>query len=785
MLNVVLIGAGRGCCALLPILRSNKEVHLFGVADTNPSAPGLELARQWKIPVTQDYRKLITEDKVDVIIDVTASSSISSEIHRLKRPSVEVLGGQTAKLIWGIIDGWHQKADALQETKSYLQSVMDNAHDMIITTDLNDRVVSFNRGAEVVLGYSKQEFSGKPIYDLYVDKREREKLQELVAKEGSISNYETRLYRKDGTTVDIILTLSLLKDHKDHKGNNVIGTVGISKDITMLRKSEEEVKTKNRELLELNRELEKKIRERTRELERTNEGLKQADKRKSEFLSNMSHELITPLNSVLALSRILLGRMDGELTTEQEKQLLMIEQGGGRLHELIITLLDLSKIEAGKIEIYCEAVDLEVVVQSVITTIKPLLKSSQCVLKVEIKGGPLRLVSDRCKLEQIWLNLLSNAVKFTPEGGTIVVGAEMEGNKKHVSCFVKDAGVGISKEDQAFIFDKFRKVGASMPQHRGTGLGLSITKKLVQVLGGRIWVESALGQGAKFAFTLPLDPSGQSEESNHYPDRREPQDVSELDPLKRTILVVDDNEYTLCLLTNFLRQEGCEVITAKNGYEALQKARKFNPFAITLDVVLPGMDGWQVIQELKDDSRTEHIPTIIVSKLGKKELGLSLGRVDYLVKPFDPNRLVRRVTRLLGNEAGKDIVTVNFNATELNMLKNVLKTHSHNVWATSGTKNAVHLLKMYKADLVILNMLSPNGICWNTVLDMKRQSQKEQLPLLIATTKDLTKAERERVTGSFLRTFANELSEQSTILEEVHALLDRRAVRRLAKRSRG
>jgi PAS domain S-box-containing protein len=773
MLNVVMIGAGKGGCALLPILLNNNNIKLLGISDIDSKAPGLEMARKLKIPTPPYYKDLITLDHIDVIIDVTGNALAAQEIHRIKKPQVEVLGGVTAKVVWGIIDEWHQKAAVLQETEAYLLNVVEYAHDMIITTDLNDKIVSFNRGAETILGYHRKEVLGKPMHYLYIDKTDDKRLRTLVKKSGSVSNYETRLKRKDGTIINIILTLSLLKE----RNAKVIGTVGISKDITDMRRAEEEVRIKNTELEELNRGLEQRIRERTLELERMNEDLQRADKLKTEFLSSMSHELKTPLNSIMALCGVLLERMDGDLSSEQEKQIQIIDKSGHHLHQLIMDLLDLSKIEAGHLEFKFQEFNMEDALRSSITTIKPLLTDNESILNLELNNDQLKIVSDKSKVEQVALNLLSNALKFTPKGESIVVGADLSPDRKYVSIYVKDYGAGIPKEKQHSIFERFRQVDETVKRkHGGTGLGLSITKGLVESLGGRIWVESELGKGAKFIFTLPLKPNFADQGNGYSLVHQEPKELSDIDPLKRSILVVEEDESVLYSLARFFKEEGCEVITAQNGYEALQKARRFNPHAIMLDVMLPGMDGWQVLQELKDDSRTEHIPVIIISSLDNKELGFSLGAVDYLVKPVDRYRLMRRIHNLIGDVSSKNILVIDHDPNQRALLNNVLKAYSYNVWATSDGHDAMRLLKSCNPDLVIVDFMLGNDLCWSILGEINRNGKMSRIPVLMVTQKDLTQAERERLTGGIKSVFLGQPKKQSELFTEISTDLDRRKI---------
>lgn len=402
----------------------------------------------------------------------------------------------------------------LVEAKEYLQNVIEDSPDMIITTDIVGNIVEFNKGAEEMLGYRREEVIGTPADRLYPDKDERHRLLRVVEEKGRITNYETTLKTRDEEKLDINLTLSQLRDGL----GNVIGTVGISRDIREIKKKREELLALNKKLqettlaLEAARvDLERKVEERTRELRDTNEKLiesnikiKESDRLKSEFMANMSHELRTPLNAIIGFSELLLDGIDGGINDLQKTDLTHIHDSGVHLLDIINDILDLSKIEAGKMDLVKEQVDLAGIIGGVASVAKTLLKGKEIKLAVRVDEDLPIITADNKRLKQIILNLMSNAAKFTEEG-EIAVRAERSG-EEHVIISVKDSGIGIKEEDVPKVFEKFMQIDMSSTRNKGgTGLGMAITRRLVEMHGGSIWLESRLGVGTTFFVKLPVE----------------------------------------------------------------------------------------------------------------------------------------------------------------------------------------------------------------------------------------------------------------------------------------
>ena len=397
-----------------------------------------------------------------------------------------------------------------------------------------------------------------------------------------------------------------------------------------LNRSNEELASLNEELQSQSEELQVQTDElkfQAKELERRRLQVEEADRLKSEFLSNMSHELRTPLNSILALSQLMIMRGTGKNKDQETDYLRVIERNGRHLLNLINDILDLSKIESGRLEVNPEEVDLKGAVDRILETVGPLAEDKG--LGMSVKMGDLDLIrTDPEKLHQILLNLMSNAVKFTEKGQ---IELEVAAGSSDVRFMVKDTGIGIAKEDLPGVFDEFRQIdGSATRKFQGTGLGLAICRKLAIMLGGDIMLESELGRGSVFTLILPKmlpDPVGREGivRTGWEPYRSDPK-------TDKKILVIDDDPDICELVSTYLANTGYEGVVALSGREGLKLARTIKPYAITLDLAMPDLAGWDVLQRLKSSPETAHIPVIIISATEDRTTGTALGAVGYLVK---------------------------------------------------------------------------------------------------------------------------------------------------------
>jgi signal transduction histidine kinase/CheY-like chemotaxis protein len=354
--------------------------------------------------------------------------------------------------------------------------------------------------------------------------------------------------------------------------------------------------------------------------------LEVASRHKSEFLASMSHELRTPLNAVLGFSEVLLERMFGDINERQEEYLRDIHSSGKHLLELLNEILDLSKVEAGQMELEFTSLDVQAALEYAASMLRERAIAHSIDLRVETGGmiGPVE--ADELRFKQVVLNLVGNGVKFTPDGGSVIIWADEVDADLRVS--VKDTGVGIPVEDRERIFESFQQGGRGASREEGTGLGLTLSRRIVELLGGRMWLDSEVGVGSTFGFSIPtrrtrgkIQRDGEAQES-------------------ASIVMIEDDRASLDLLTAYLSGAALRVTTTRNGQSGLEAVRRDRPSAVLLDIMLPGIDGWAVLQELKSEPDTKDIPVIVVSIVDERSRGTAMGAAAYLVKPVSRDDLL-------------------------------------------------------------------------------------------------------------------------------------------------
>ena len=370
-----------------------------------------------------------------------------------------------------------------------------------------------------------------------------------------------------------------------------------------------------------------------RELETKSAELQVASQHKSEFLASMSHELRTPLNAVIGFSEVLLERMFGELNDRQDEYLHDILSSGRHLLQLLNDILDLSKVEAGGMELEPSTFPLRGALEYGISMVRERASAHGIEVSLDVDADLDTLDSDELRFKQVLLNLLSNAVKFTPDGGHVRVAARREGDR--VAVTVTDDGVGIRPEDRERIFESFQQGRRGAQSEEGTGLGLTLCRRIVALLGGTMWLETELGAGSTFGFTVPID--GVADTSRHAPST---------DADLPVVVVVDDDRASLDLMTAYLDGLGVRVVLARNGIDGLELIRTLTPAAVVLDIRLPGLDGWEILDRVRADDATRAVPVVIVSILDEKPRGMSLGATDYLIKPVARDALVGALRRI-------------------------------------------------------------------------------------------------------------------------------------------
>lgn len=488
---------------------------------------------------------------------------------------------------------------------------------------------------------------------------------------------------------------------------------------------------------------------RTKDLEDSLRELRAAQQAKSEFLSNMSHELRTPLNAIIGFSDLMtrepVDAAAPDRTSVPSEWVEHINASGRHLLELINDILDLAKVEAGRIDLHCEALDLKPVVGAAVAALRPLMVRKGLELVQDI--GPVAVSADRVRLRQILDNLLSNAIKFTADGGRIDVTARRVGDEVQFS--VSDTGVGIAPEDHERVFEEFQQVGDRGSRASGTGLGLALTRRLVLAHGGAITVESELGKGSRFTVTLP------AAESPTQPDpaaSRTP-DAEVENAAAGSVLVIEDDVAAVRLLRTYLEHAGYAVRVAGNGPTGLADATSDPPDAIVLDVILPGIDGWEVLRRIKLDPRTWSVPVVMVTVVAEQEVGLALGAVDYLVKPIDPAVLVDILGRHIGLGAAAAPVTalaIDDDASSLRVIAACLEQQGVEVLTASGGEEGLALARSRSVDVILCDLLMPDVDGYAVVAELQRDPATRGIPILVVTAQDLTATDKARLNGNIL-----------------------------------
>ncbi|MDJ1467813.1 response regulator [Xanthocytophaga flava] len=558
-----------------------------------------------------------------------------------------------------------------------------------------------------------------------------------------------------------------------------------------LQASEEEMKVQQEELLQANQELEERSRlleernqvivERNLEIQQKAEELALSTKYKSEFLANMSHELRTPLNSILLLSRLLAENNDANLSGEQIEYARVIQSSGNGLLALIDEILDLSKIESGKMDLDYAMIAVEDVATSIRSLFTPIAREKGLDFKVQIDPGVVpQIETDKMRLEQILKNLLSNALKFTSKGSVELLVSPSPEKPTNILFIVKDTGIGISKEKQQIIFEAFQQAdGSTRRKYGGTGLGLSISRELTRLLGGDIKVTSEPGQGSIFTFYLPVKqaykeqavslpkasvtpkaealPSEETKEvkqlvaentfTSEFIPENIPDDRLSVLPTDKVILIVEDDISFAKALLQYTQKQGYKAIVAVRGDEGIILAQQYKPTGILLDIQLPVKSGWEVMEVLKASPKTRHIPVHIMSSHYAKKESLLKGAVDFINKPVafeQMHEVFKKIEHVLTKES-KKVLIVEENTKHAKALAYFLETFNVHSEISESIPAGLKALNRDEVECVILDMGIPDQKSYEALESIKRNPGLESLPIIIFTGKSLSKAEESRL----------------------------------------
>ena len=495
----------------------------------------------------------------------------------------------------------------------------------------------------------------------------------------------------------------------------------------------------------------------------TAEKLREVDKLKSQFLANMSHELRTPLNSIIGFSRVILKGIDGPITDLQQQDLTAINAAGQHLLSLINDILDISKIEAGKMELaFEENVSLQDIINSAMSTAVGLTKDKPIKLEKLVQPDLPPVRADPTRVRQVLINFLSNAAKFTEEG-SIIVKAFLQRSPTgmpEIMVSVTDSGIGIAPEDQKLLFQPFTQVDASPTRKTGgTGLGLSISRRLIEMHGGRIGVNSEVGKGSTFYFTLPIRGA-------------EPAQIEQGET--KPVLVIDDDRMVINLYERYLRDHGYQVIPLTDPTRAVEVARQVKPFAITLEVMMPNRNGWQVLEILKSDPLTRNIPVIICSIVEDQEKGFSLGAADYLTKPILENDLVSALDRLNGDGSIHEVLVVDDDADDLRLVQKILQEHTHyQVRLAHGGPEGLVAIQQKPPHAVILDLFMPELDGFTLLETMRGDAALRDIPVIIFTAGELTNEQVNRLSEFSQAMIRKGLFKEEDLLASIERALQR------------
>jgi PAS domain S-box-containing protein len=700
--------------------------------------------RDTRQPVENPVKKVVRERKIVGLANHTVLISKNGGEFHIEDSAAPIVtdSGEDIGVVLVFRDATELKraGEELRQSQERSQLMVENVADYaILMLDQEGRVVSWNAGAQRIKGYCAEEILGQHFSQFYpredVERGKPQHELEVAAAEGRLVNEGWRV-RKDGSTFWANVVITALRD----ESGSLRGFGKVTRDMTESKLAQEA-------------------------LVHAKDEAERANKFKDQFLSTMSHELRTPLNAVLGFSDLLADERYGSLNERQKRYVSNIHGGGQHLLKLISDILDLSKIEAGRMDLAIQDVPIESAFSEVLSTLRPLAEKKSQTLSQNAQAH-LIVRADITRFRQMLMNLAGNAIKFTPEGGRIELEARQTNGQIRIE--VRDTGPGIPPGEQERIFQAFYRLRQSGEATEGTGLGLAITQRLAELHGSKLGLDSQAGQGSCFYFSLPAGvPTRQLRASEAKVK------VSHGEATK--VLVIEDDRDSAQVIQSYLTSSGYESLSCEQPQNAAKMVAEFRPDVITLDLLMTPSNGWEVLLQLKRDPRTANIPVIVVSIVDQPAIATTLGADEYLVKPVDKESLLAAVRRCLASNRGapsqRPILVVEDDTPTREVIAELLTAQGYPVTTADDGAQARAQVAAALPELVILDLILPKVSGFDLLAEWRANPRTADLPVFVLTSKDLNGQEEQYLRKHAESLFHKQQPWQQALTEQLQRVL--------------